>query len=208
MAPELHVRLQVSLSEITYYVTPKAEGAIATISPDDLDAAASIEALDRVRTIIQSLGGRYTVKRSTERGQREDADTQTNVDKLLAEFDDGVAGRAFVEQVWPAAEGWLRNKGTRRFRIKYGEDIVELGAMPDIERALGLMKDAVPAPKPKAAKAPKAKARAPKKPSKKVGPKKATAKSAKKGATKTPKKAAPKKTAKASRASKKTKKRR
>ena len=124
MAPELHVRLQVSLSEITYHVTPKAEGSTTTSSPDDLDVVASGEALGRVTTIIESLGGRHARKTSSERGQREDAYTITAVEKVLAEFDDGVAGRAFVEQAWPAAEGWLRNKGDAPFpdQVRRGGD--------------------------------------------------------------------------------------
>ena len=206
MAPELHVRLQVSLSEITYYVTPKAEGSRTTVSPDDLDVAASGDALARMKTIIDSLGGRHTGKTSYERGEREDAHTQTHVDKTLAEFDDGVAGRAFVEQAWPVAEGWLRNKGTRRFRIKYGEEIVELSGPAEVERALGLMKDAVPAPKPKkAAKAPRAAPKA--KARSKASPKpKAPAARKAKAPKKAPKKAAPKKAP--AKPSKKTKKRR
>ncbi|MGH7296178.1 MAG: hypothetical protein ACRELB_14650 [Polyangiaceae bacterium] len=188
MTPEQHVRLLVSLAEVTdhvFLVSDEGSG-IPRSTPLDADPGASSVAIDGVQTLITSLGGGYTRRTTTEHREPEgDTITRVIVEKTLATLPDGVAGRTFVEQAWPLAEAWLRNKERRTFRVKYGEVICDLRALADVESALELMKDAVAAPRPEPEPARKAKAGARTKP--KAGAKAAPkARAAKKPAAKKP----------------------
>ena len=183
MAPELHFQFYISFADTTHYDPPATAGAPVTERPLDSDRSASADAMLRLRDLIESRGGRYSQKLTHEYGDPPERMLKSQLDRLIAEFDDGVVGRAFLQDAWPIAEGWLRNKELRMFRAKYRDDVLTLGGAADVERLLDLMKDAAPAPKqkaPKAAspakKAKKAKAR----PAKKVA--KAKAKPVKKAA--------------------------
>lgn len=153
MTPDLPQKLLVSLSDFTDHVMERSDapGGVRS-SPDDADLAGSIDCLDRLRSLVETLGGSLGRSNSREQSVEEETLKWHEVEKTLAEFADGVVGRSFVAQAWPIAEAWLRNKESRRFRIKYGEAILELRAPGDAERALALMKDAVAAPRPKPAK--------------------------------------------------------
>jgi hypothetical protein len=207
MAPETHVRLLVSLADITDHVTVVSEtGTEWTQSlPVDADPSGSVNAIAGIREIIQALGGKLGGKRSTEPMERDGAPMVQMIEKTLAELADGIEGRKFVEQAWPLAEAWLRSKEQRTFRVKYGEAVLDLRTAADVESVLALMKDAVAAPRPKPAAKPKAKAlpaaKAKPKPAARAKPR-AKAKPAKKAAAKArpaarkasrPKKAAKKK---------------
>jgi hypothetical protein len=166
MTPELHIKLLVSLSDFTDHVMERSDAAPGAVrsSPDDADLAGSIDCLDRLRSLVETLGGALGRSNSREQNVEDETLKWHEVEKTLAEFQDGVVGRSFVAQAWPIAEAWLRNKESRRFRIKYGEAILELRGPDDAEKALALMKDAVAAPRPKRkkpARRPKAKAKAP-----------------------------------------------
>lgn len=170
MSPAEPVKLLVALTDVTDTIMALGEAGDvgpAQSMPADADLAASVRALDGIRSLVASLGGGLGSKSSIEHGRREGAITRQEVQKTLAAFEDGVVGRSFVASAWPLAERWLANKESRRFRIKYGEVVVELRGLEDVDRALDLMRDAVGAPpprnkakKPGRAKKPAAKARA------------------------------------------------
>ena len=154
MAPESHVRLLVSLADTTDHVTVVSEtGTEWTQSvPVDADPTGSVNAIAGIRAIIQELGGKLGGKRTTEPMERDGAPMVQEIEKTLAELADGIDGRTFVERAWPLAEAWLRSKERRTFRVKYGETVVDLFSVGDVERVLALMVDAVAAPKPKPVK--------------------------------------------------------
>lgn len=203
MAPTEPVRLQVALTDVTDTVMVLGEAGDVgqpQSTPPDADVAASVQALDAIRSLITSLGGGMGSKSSIEHGRREGAVTRQEIQKTLAAFEDGIVGRSFVASAWPLAERWLANKESRKFRIKYGEVVVDLRGPEDVERALDLMRDAVgvPPPRPgKKAKKPAARARG-KKPGTKAL-KKAPAKGRAKASAKANAKATAKKRAKAAR---------
>lgn len=127
---------------------------IRTPMPADRDPKGSRVGLDRLLVLAKEMGAtiEHSASRYDHHGMRhyDFGITWHEVESVLTLFGTGGAGWLFLKQCQPILLQWLKNKESRRVKVKLHGFEVEIHGEKDIKKVLSLLKEALPqaAPEP------------------------------------------------------------